>query len=179
MTLSDKEIDKLLHPLYSFWSNGIDRLWIAVVKRAFNKKGLLYYENEAEEMIVRERLVLSAVIYYEFCYKTSFHENENFSNWSEDLVQTIKKDFSQNVNENLHIVARAMVDFFGSERFLFHQLWLNCDQAQKNVHYTIDETERLVDDISGDLSSGDPNKNAGYNFLFNIDSIDKLESISY
>lgn len=174
-----QDVEILLTPLYSFWSNGIDRLWIAFVKRALNKKGLLYYENEAEEMVVRERLVLSAVMYYEFCYRTSFHENKNFSHWSEDLVQTIKNDFSQNVNENLHIVARAMVDFFGSERFLFHQLWLNCDQAQKNIHYTIDEIEKLVDDISGDLSSGDPNKKAGYNLLFNLDSVGNLESISY
>ncbi|MEQ8361544.1 MAG: hypothetical protein RH948_01680 [Cyclobacteriaceae bacterium] len=178
MLFNSINVEELIDPLFTFWSNKSDKLWISQIMRAFNKRGLLYYESEKEEMVVIERLIMSAIFYYEFCHRSSFHESKNFKYWSPELIQSLKRDFSPQADDNLHLVCRVMIEHFCDKRSCFVNIWMNCLQGANNIHYTLSELKEHSNQILLDLEQGDFSKQNAYDFLHNCDSIEGLESIS-
>jgi hypothetical protein len=159
---------------FNFWHKGIDKRWFWLAFQALEKAGLTYYETEKEEVVVRERLVILAILYYEYCYRSAAHESENFNFWDQDLVFTIKRDFSNNVSENIIGVRNALVNYFKSEKGVTDELWLSCFEGQNNLIVPFAKKWELLSE-----SEDDYNKTKAEEW-FNgcIDGIDEYYGIS-
>lgn len=174
MILNKHEIHRLIHPLLGIWDNQVAILWAGLVTRAFNKNGLLYYESHEQEMVVRERLILSAVFYREILNQLAFHDSEYFSSWDHRLEATLKNDFSAEVDDNLQDVKNALINFFGSGRELLANIYLNCRQGDSNLIYTLEELEKARSNFYTKLDRDDFNISQALTAIYQIDSIGKL-----
>jgi len=153
---------------------GIDKRWFWLAFQALEKAGLTYYETEKEEFVVRERLVLLAVIYYEYCHRSAAHESKNFNSWDGDFILSMKKDFSDNVNQNIFEIRNALIKYFKSEKEVTDELWLNCFEGQNNLIVPFAKKWELLAE-----SEDDYNRTKAEEW-FNgcIDSIDEYYGVS-
>lgn len=159
---------------FNFWPKGIDKRWFWLAFQALEKSGLTYFESEKEEFTVRERLVLLAVIYYEYCHRSAAHESENFNFWGEDFILSIKKDFSDNVEQNISEIRNALIKYFKSEKGVTDELWLSCIEGQNNLILPFHKKGELLIEIENDFLK----TKAEEWFNGGIDSIDEYYGIS-
>jgi hypothetical protein len=156
--------------LFNFWSKCIDKRWFWLAFQALQKAGLTYYESDNEEMEVRERITLLAVIYYEYCIKSSFHESDHFNHLKPELINTLIADFSEDVNGNIIKNSRALVNYFDSEENVTNHLWLNCYEGANNLIVKLNDF--------GACLKENYHKNKAENwFKFGIGDIDNYDSL--
>ena len=103
------------------------------------KAGLTYYETDEEETTVRERLTLLSVFYLEFCYVACFHVSEHFTFLNKEERETILSDLSDNADDELDTIKRALIAYFGNVDSLVNELWINCSEGSTNTLMRIAE----------------------------------------
>jgi hypothetical protein len=117
---------------FNFWPKQQDKRWFWIAFQALEKAGLTYYETMDEEMLVRERLVLIAIIYCEYSYQACFYGNQNFNCWPENLEDQISKDLTEETDELFPGIFNALNNYFGNSSEVADELWLNCTEGQIN-----------------------------------------------
>jgi hypothetical protein len=138
------------------WPKGIAVNWLWIAFQALEKAGLTCYESEEEEMQVRERITLLTVLYYEFCHISAKHKSDNFTYWDEDTIHRIKNDLSDEADEYLFEIRKALINYFGGEEQVVAELWINCLEGQSNslmkledkIKIYTESTEHEPDDIN-------------------------------
>ena len=141
------ELIDIVEHYFIFWENQSDKSWGELMWRIIAKNGLTKFENEKEEMDVRERVVLLALIYYEFCHQSSFHESLNFKYWNEEIVVNYKKDIDLNTIENaLHKIYLALLGHF-RENELLAEFWVSATQGSSDLPLTTEEKYRVYNRI--------------------------------
>ena len=157
---------------FNFWPKYIDKRWFWLAFQALENAGLTYYETEKEKVKVRERLVLLGVLYNEFCHVTAAHESEHFTNWSEEIVNEIKKDLFYEANEMLTEIRNALVSYFGSEFDVVNELWITCIEGEANCMFT----QRKIEMEFSEFAKENVNKKDGENwFIGGIFSFEDFE----
>ena len=63
---SENDAKPFEEQLFNFWNKRIDKRWFWLAFQALEKAGLTYYETDDENILVRERMVILAIIYYEY-----------------------------------------------------------------------------------------------------------------
>lgn len=157
---------------FNFWPKNIDKRWFWMAFQALEKGGLTYFESDEEEMIVRERLVLLAVFYYEFCHHSAFHESEHFNYWDEEFINEVKKDISPNADDLLLEIKMALIQYFGDEQIVIDELWLNCTEGKSNT--LIPFSKVVIENSNDNINKEDAEV---WFFGWNV-SIDNMEGIS-
>jgi hypothetical protein len=125
------------------WPKGIAVNWLWIAFQALEKAGLTYYETEEDEMLVRERLTLLTVFYYEFCHISGKHESNNFSRWDDETIHRIKNDLSDEADDYLFEIRNALIKYFGNEEEVVAELWINCLEGSSNRFITLKEKIQL------------------------------------
>jgi hypothetical protein len=141
--------------LFNFWDKGIDKRWFWLSFQALEKFGLTYFESSEEEMMVRERLVLLGVIYYEYCFRSGLHESEHFNYWDEPLITSINLDFSEDVSDNILDVKRALTSYFKTEEGVTNELWINCYEGSHNKILKTSDIFKALEDKSYERNEGE------------------------
>lgn len=140
---------------FNLWHKGIDKRWFWLAFQALEKSGLTYFENEVEEMIVRERLQVLAILYYEYCHRSAAHESEYFTYWTEDLINNIKNDLSGNVEEIIYEVKEALIKYFQTEKAVTDELWFNCFEGRNNIILPLSKKEIILSDVNINMTDAE------------------------
>ena len=117
---------------FNFWPKQQDKRWFWIAFQALEKAGLTYYETHDEEMLVRKRLVLLSLIYYEYAWQAAFHESENFTPWHEKFINQTLDELPKEADELFPKIFIALNDYFGSDFSVADELWLNCTEGEIN-----------------------------------------------
>ena len=169
---SENDAKPFEEQLFNFWNKRIDKRWFWLAFQALEKAGLTYYETDDENILVRERMVILAIIYYEYCHRSAAHESENFTYWREDMILEIKKYFSDNISDHILEVRLALIKYFTFEVTVTDELWLNCFEGRNNIILPFDKKSKV-------LSENNINKTDAEEWFFGgKDEIDSYESIS-
>lgn len=171
---AESEALKFEQDLFNFWPKGIDKRWFWLAFQALESSGLTYYESDSEEIAVRERLVLLAVLYYEYCHHSSSTGGEHFKCWTEEQLNQIRKDLSSDAFEELLIIQEALNVYFGSKEMVTDELWLNCMEGENNClipHHMvkIEPSEKNVFKSDGEN---------WYKGVWNLSGLDSFEGMS-
>ncbi len=107
------------------------------------KAGLTYYKTEEDEILVRERITLLTVFYYEFCHISAKNESENFTPWDEETINRIKNDLSDEADDYLLEIRTALINYFGGEEQVIAELWINCAEGASNCFMKLEDKMKL------------------------------------
>ncbi len=129
--------------LVYLWPKGIAVNWLWIAFQALEKAGLTYYETEDEEMLVRERLTLLTLFYYEFCHISAKHESKNFSRWDDATIHRIKNDLSDEADDYLFEIRKALINYFGGEEQVVAELWINCVEGASNCLMKQEDKQKI------------------------------------
>ena len=143
---NELEAERLAQTLFTFWPKGTDMRWFYLAYQALEKSGLTYFENDLEEMIVRERIVWLSVYYYEFCYQTAFHESPFFQPWNFRVINEVKRDLQKRETE-VYKIHEALNKYWGNERRIFAELWINCEEGAQNIVKRLEDSTYWHDGI--------------------------------
>jgi len=72
--LTWKEARIIIDHYFSFWRDGEDKIWVKLIWHAIENAGLTIYRTDDEEIIVRSRIAILALIYQEFCARSQFSQ---------------------------------------------------------------------------------------------------------
>ncbi|MBC7745733.1 MAG: hypothetical protein H7096_11585 [Flavobacterium sp.] len=142
------ELVSLKEVYFSFWLNHADQKWGDLMWRFLKKAGLHQFDNQNEEGLVRERLVVLAMIYFELCERSGFHEETNFQHWSTAKRREFVNDtdFSE-LNPKIEQVVSAIQNHYETEDFLSEFL-VSAYEGSTNTRLSIDEIIQIKEDIS-------------------------------
>ena len=138
MYFTKKQAEVFENQLMNFWQNKNDKRWFWLGFQALEKSGLTYYENDQEEMMVRERLVILCIIYYEYCIQNGYNIS-TFKDWDAELIYKIKRDFSVGFSDQMLEVTNALIKYFGDEQIVSFELNYNCEEGQANRFFRLNE----------------------------------------
>lgn len=167
---SETEAEKLAQNLFTFWAKGIAMRWFYLAFQALEKSGLTYFETEEEEMKVRERIVLLAVYYHEFCYQSNYHQSPFFIFWDQATIQKIKSDLNYNETE-LRNIHQALNRYWGSEMKIFAELWVNCQEGAQNRVKQLADSTYLYNGIVSENAQQHFNMERGLNWIISRECI--------
>lgn len=131
------EAISFLDQMFNVWPKKIAHRIFWQGFQALEKSGLTYYETEEEEILVRERIRMIGVIYYEFCHQSAAHESENFSYWSPELGEHIRKEFNEHTDDRIWEVRKALIEYMDAGDYdgekVIQEMWLNCEEGKNNI----------------------------------------------
>ena len=146
----EEDVLPFTEDLKGLWPKQIALNWFWLAFQALEKSGLTYYETESDENRVRERLTALVIFYYEFCHISAKHESSNFSYWNELTIRRLKNDLSDNADERLFEVRKALIQYFGSEEKVLAELWINSLEGSNNCLISLNEKLNLAQLIAND-----------------------------
>lgn len=134
----ESEAAIFVEEMFGMWPKKIAHRIFWLSFQALQKSGFTYFENDEEEMLVRERIRMIGVLYYEFCHQSAAHESENFSHWSPVLCEQIRKEFNAESDDCMWEVKEALTEYLshGDELLgvnVVREMWLNCEEGRRNV----------------------------------------------
>jgi hypothetical protein len=174
-------VEPIFKDYLSVWSNHIPMNWAIWSWQCLHKAGLTVFNNDDEELTVRGNAVALSLIYYEYCWRSAFHELSEFSPWDETIIKTLKSDFLIDIKEAKDTIFRVKNCLItqSDELEVNAELWINCAEASQGFVFGIGEKARLYKKLVQDLYE-DFNFDNGKSFIFGngIDDISTYISIS-
>jgi hypothetical protein len=176
-----REVEPIFRFYLSVWSNHIPLNWASPAWQMLHKGGLTVFNNDVEELKVRSYAVALSAIYYEYCYRSAFHESESFRTWDASVMQEFKREFMPDLEKDEELIFRVkncLLEQFGDLE-LCSELWINCLESYQGFVFNIGEKAKLQDKLINDFSD-DFNFNQGKSFILGceIEDISSYESIS-
>ncbi len=177
--LTWQEARIILYHYFNFWKDGEDRIWAKKVWYKLEDAGLTVYRTEDEEMVVRSRVAILALIYQEFCSHTQYlMDSDAYCQPLQDLhYKEIFSDSKDQINEQIY---KLMSVLFNDEEVkndfaeIFESVYRGASGSQtpSQVEEEIEEAINRADDYG-------TSEYSAYRFLVDgSDNIDKFESCS-
>ncbi|MCT4637165.1 MAG: hypothetical protein N4A72_05620 [Bacteroidales bacterium] len=164
---SKEEAFSMAGSLFTMWPHSNALTWFWQAFRALERHGLTYYENDKEEKAVRERIMILAILYYEYCQQSGFNTSPSFKEWPSELVQELKNDLSEDVQKTITEVHSILKLQWGNIKQLAAEFWVNCYVGDTGLYFTSTERFKLINEL---LDKGDDNPidyKKGLNWLEN------------
>lgn len=134
-------------PFFSLWPKRIALNWFWIAFQALESSGDTYYETDDQEIVVREKLTLLFILYYEFCYISAKHESSNFKYCDEQTIKRLKNDISENADDHLFAIRKSLIKYFGSEEKVIAELWINCVEGANNCFMKMEVKNKMFNQI--------------------------------
>jgi len=177
---TELEAEPFVEDLAIIWPKRIAQNWFWLGFQALEKSGLTYYESEQEEIMVRERLNLLVIFYYEFCHISAMHESENFIYRNHNVIDRLKSEIPNNGDDLLFEIRIALIKYFGGEEKVLAELWINCLEGSTSRFLKIEDKIQLYEKI---VNIKYENENVNYSevrnwFTGGLTGVSSFESIA-
>jgi hypothetical protein len=108
--LTWKEARIIVDHYFSFWIDGEDKIWAKMVWNTLESSGLTIYRTDDEEMIVRSRIAILALIYQEFCVRSqlSNYDEANFRKLKQHHYKEVFSEPIEQVDEQIYLILEAV-----------------------------------------------------------------------
>jgi hypothetical protein len=145
--LTWKEARIIVGYYFSFWIDGEDKIWAKIIWSALENAGLTIYKTDDEEMIVRSRVAILALIYQEFSVRSELSEYQD-ANFRRLTQQHYKEIFSNTINqldEQVYIVLEALNKEYPNGA-LFTLMY---ESAFRGSHgsLTVEQTDEVIENV--------------------------------
>ncbi len=109
--LTWKEARIIIDHYFSFWRDGEDKVWAKMHWHAIENAGLTIYRTDEEEIVVRSRISILALIYQEFCELIEYSQftDTYFKPLQEHHYKEIFSDSIEKIDEQIYLVLAALL----------------------------------------------------------------------
>jgi len=122
--LTWKEARIIVDHYFNFWPDGEDRLWAKNIWQFLENIGLTIFRTDIEEIEVRSRVAILALVYQEFCARLGYLDivGADCKPLQEVHYAEIFQDSIEQIDQQIFKVVQALVDNHG-ERALFQKMY--------------------------------------------------------
>jgi len=176
--LTWKEARIIVNHYFSFWTDGEDKIWVKMIWNSIETAGLTIYRTDEEELLVRSRIAILALIYQEFCTRTELtqYDGTYFRKLKKHHLKEIFKDSKELINEQILRVLDALnMEYKDGALYI-----LMYESAFRGSHgsLTMRQVDKAIESVEKIIFKKDYCSEY-HAFLFSIEGcdIEKFESI--
>lgn len=145
--LTWKEARIIIDHYFSFWTDGEDKIWAKMIWNALETNGLTIYRSDEEEMLVRSRIGILALIYQEFCTRSELNQynDTHFRKLQEHHLSSIFEDSNENIDKQISLILSALnKEYEGGGLFI-----LMYESAFRGSHgsVTMQQVNETIEDV--------------------------------
>lgn len=154
--------------------------WAAIAWQSVEESGKANYSNDEEESTVRSYATGLSLVYYEYCHRSAWHEDEAFRYWTDGILQNLRNDLgkdNEKIESLLFDATRPLFERIGDFE-LAAELWSNCVESSRGFIGTVKEKAEIFRRYV-ENGADDPMYSGGRQFVMaGIDNLDGYHSIS-